>query len=76
MSARVEQLLCDQHELVLPKGQRLRYDRLLLATGALAVPPTFPGGSGGLPGLGGKLPRLGGGMPGLPGLGRPFDKKK
>src|SRR4051812_33701892 len=44
VTARVEQLLCDQHELLLPKGQRLRYDRLLLATGALAVPPTFPGG--------------------------------
>jgi nitrite reductase (NADH) large subunit len=42
--ARVEQLDCAGRELTLPKGKRLRYDRLLLATGALAVPPSFPGG--------------------------------
>ncbi len=42
--ARVERLLCDEHELVPVGGQRLRYDRLLLATGALAVTPPFPGG--------------------------------
>jgi NAD(P)H-nitrite reductase large subunit len=41
---RVVQLLCDRHEVVLKDGQRVRYDRLLLATGALAVPPPFPGG--------------------------------
>jgi NAD(P)H-nitrite reductase large subunit len=44
INGRVEQLLCDQHELLLEDGRRLRYDRLLLATGALAVPPAFPGG--------------------------------
>ncbi|MFM8271367.1 MAG: NAD(P)/FAD-dependent oxidoreductase [Gemmata sp.] len=33
-----------EHELVLSNGTALRYDRLLLATGALAVPPPFPGG--------------------------------
>jgi NAD(P)H-nitrite reductase large subunit len=41
---RVEQLVPDQHELVLSNKKRVRYDRLLLATGALAVPPAFPGG--------------------------------
>lgn len=44
ITARVEQLLCDRHELLLADGRRLSYDRLLLATGALAVPPPFPGG--------------------------------
>jgi len=43
--SRVEQLLCDRQELVLSGGKRLRYDRLLLATGALAAPPPFPGGN-------------------------------
>ncbi len=42
--ARVELLLCDSQELVLADGSRVGYDRLLLATGALAVPATFPGG--------------------------------
>src|SRR5438132_3293591 len=42
VNKRVEQLLCDSRELVLAGGERLRYDCLLLATGALAVPPTFP----------------------------------
>lgn len=32
------------HELTLAHGERWRYDRLLLATGALAAPPPFPGG--------------------------------
>lgn len=40
---RVERLHCDKHEIVLKGGQPVRYDRLLLATGALAVPPPFPG---------------------------------
>ncbi|MFN4258826.1 MAG: NAD(P)/FAD-dependent oxidoreductase [Gemmataceae bacterium] len=44
INAHVERLLCHDHELVLSNGQRVRYDRLLLATGALAVPPPFPGG--------------------------------
>lgn len=42
--ARVEDLHCDKQELVLSDKQRLRYDRLLMATGALAAPPSFPGG--------------------------------
>jgi NAD(P)H-nitrite reductase large subunit len=45
VKARVEELLCDSHEVVLNDGRRVRYDRLLLATGALAVPPPFPGGN-------------------------------
>jgi NAD(P)H-nitrite reductase large subunit len=45
VTARVERLLCANHELVLSTGQRVRYDRLLLATGSLAVPPAFPGGN-------------------------------
>jgi NAD(P)H-nitrite reductase large subunit len=44
INARVEHLRCDTREVLLPKGQCLRYDRLLLATGALANPPSFPGG--------------------------------
>ena len=44
INALVEELLCDQQELVLTDGQHVLYDRLLLATGALAVPPAFPGG--------------------------------
>jgi NAD(P)H-nitrite reductase large subunit len=43
VNARVESLHCGSHEIVLAGGQRLRYDRLLLATGATAVPPPFPG---------------------------------
>src|SRR4051794_32349506 len=42
--APVEQVHCETRELVLAGGARVPYDRLLLATGALAVPPTFPGG--------------------------------
>jgi NAD(P)H-nitrite reductase large subunit len=44
INARVEKLECDKHELVLADKKRVRYDRLLIATGALAVPPPFPGG--------------------------------
>jgi NAD(P)H-nitrite reductase large subunit len=44
INARVEELLADPHEIVLTGGRRARYDRLLLATGATASPPTFPGG--------------------------------
>ncbi|MBM3995331.1 MAG: NAD(P)/FAD-dependent oxidoreductase [Planctomycetes bacterium] len=40
-----DKLACDTHEIVLKDGRRVRYDRLLLATGALAVPPPFPGGN-------------------------------
>jgi NAD(P)H-nitrite reductase large subunit len=41
--ARAVQLDCAKQELALADGRRLRYHRLLLATGALAVPPAFPG---------------------------------
>jgi len=44
ITARVEQLVPDSHELVLADGKRLGYDRLLLAPGALAVGAPFPGG--------------------------------
>jgi NADPH-dependent 2,4-dienoyl-CoA reductase/sulfur reductase-like enzyme len=44
ITARVEQLLTSTRELVLASGKRVRYDRLLLALGATAVPPSFPGG--------------------------------
>jgi nitrite reductase (NADH) large subunit len=44
INARVEQLRCDDREVVLTDGRRIPYDRLLLATGALANPPPFPGG--------------------------------
>jgi NAD(P)H-nitrite reductase large subunit len=41
--ARAEQLWPAQHQIVLANGQTLTYDRLLLATGSIAVPPDFPG---------------------------------
>ena len=44
ITARVEQLLPESHELILADGRRQPYERLLLAPGALAVAPTFPGG--------------------------------
>lgn len=33
------------HELRLGRGGKLRYDRALIATGAAALPPAFPGGA-------------------------------
>lgn len=42
---RVGQLLPGEHVVVLENGARLSYDRLLLATGATAVAPDFPGGT-------------------------------
>jgi NAD(P)H-nitrite reductase large subunit len=44
INGRVQSLSGDQHEVHLADGTRVRYDRLLLATGSLAVPPPFPGG--------------------------------
>ncbi len=44
ITGRVQALSCARHEAHLADGQRLRYDRLLLATGSVAVPPPFPGG--------------------------------
>jgi NAD(P)H-nitrite reductase large subunit len=44
VEASAERVLCPEHELVLDDGSHLKYDRLLLATGAVAVPPPFPGG--------------------------------
>jgi NAD(P)H-nitrite reductase large subunit len=41
--ARVSGLLPANHEIVLEDGQRLSYDRLLLATGSVAAPGDFPG---------------------------------
>lgn len=43
LHARAEQLRPAQHQVVLSTRQTLTYDRLLLATGSLAVPPEFPG---------------------------------
>lgn len=43
INALVERLDCARQELSLEGGKRLGYDRLLLATGALAVPPPFGG---------------------------------
>ena len=41
--ARVASIARADHALQMANGERMRYDRLLLATGALAVPPSFPG---------------------------------
>src|SRR4029077_19288575 len=43
INAKVEAIHCAEHEISLTDGRRIPYHRLLLATGALAVPPTFPG---------------------------------
>lgn len=45
LHARVEALDLACHALTLSDGRELHYDRLLLATGALAVTPSFPGGA-------------------------------
>ncbi len=44
INARVEKIRPEKREVCLADGRLVRYDRLLLATGALAVPPPFPGG--------------------------------
>lgn len=43
--AHATELVPDNHEVVLQNGRRVRYDRLLLATGSVAVPADFVGGS-------------------------------
>ena len=45
LSATVERLDVESHELTLLSGEALRFDRLLLATGAEPVRPTIPGAS-------------------------------
>lgn len=42
--ARAASLDTDAHTLALGDGRTLPYDRLLLATGAVSIPPEFPGG--------------------------------
>lgn len=44
ITSRVQALEIGPHQLLLDDGKRVRYDRLLLATGATAVPPSFSGG--------------------------------
>jgi nitrite reductase (NADH) large subunit len=41
---RAEHIQVAQHQVVLDTGHLLTYDRLLVATGARAIPPPFPGG--------------------------------
>jgi nitrite reductase (NADH) large subunit len=43
LMTRVEQVDPAAHEVILSSGQRVRYDRLLVATGTRAVPLTIPG---------------------------------
>ena len=43
LKARVDQLRPDAHQVSLSNGKTLTYDRLLLATGSIAVTPDFPG---------------------------------
>jgi len=43
VTARVERLLLEQHQLKLSNGKVLHYDRLLLATGSRSIAPDFPG---------------------------------
>ncbi len=38
-----ERILPREHDVILADGRRLRYDRLLIATGSRAVPARFPG---------------------------------
>jgi nitrite reductase (NADH) large subunit len=45
VAARVERVSCGDRKLLLADGRQLSYDRLLLATGALAVAAGFPGGN-------------------------------
>jgi NAD(P)H-nitrite reductase large subunit len=44
VAANVERIVLAERELLLDDGSRIAYDRLLLATGAVAVPAPFPGG--------------------------------
>jgi NAD(P)H-nitrite reductase large subunit len=41
INALVKEMVCDKQELVVSNGQRVHYDRLLLAPGALATRPPF-----------------------------------
>lgn len=43
--ARATQILPQGHAIALADGRWLQYDRALIATGSLAVPPDFPGGN-------------------------------
>jgi nitrite reductase (NADH) large subunit len=43
LMTKVERLLPADHEVLFSTGQRVRYDRLLIATGTHAVPPQIPG---------------------------------
>jgi nitrite reductase (NADH) large subunit len=43
LTTAVERILPAEHEVVFSTGQRVRYDRLLVATGTRAVPPAIPG---------------------------------
>jgi NADPH-dependent 2,4-dienoyl-CoA reductase/sulfur reductase-like enzyme len=45
ITASVASIDAPRHVLTLHDGHHLRYDRLLLATGAASVPPAFPGGA-------------------------------
>jgi NAD(P)H-nitrite reductase large subunit len=44
VAATVRNIRCAEHELLLDDDERMSYDRLLIATGAVAVQPPFPGG--------------------------------
>lgn len=49
LHARVDHLRPAQHQVMLSTGQTLTYDRVLLATGSVAIQPDFPGAN--LPGV-------------------------